>query len=239
MGLFSAIGSVLSAAGSAIVSGISNVCSTIGGAVFSGVSGIAGLAKDLVFPALGLELSEIIIAIQLVSVIISTVAELLGLKGEETPEELGLKAEQADKKPEDFDSIQEYIDYLRNEVEVDKSKLDNLSQEEKVTYGAIGSAICVKGIEEKYGMEMSGDFWTTVAKMGMKGQEVKTYIDHFKLHDIHEMKDMTDYIKGVHLDENKDRHNIGSAILDALKELNPELSDESLKEKLLDMHVEG
>ena len=65
MGLFSAIGSVLSAAGSAIVSGISNVCSTIGGAVFSGVSGIAGLAKDLVFPALGLELSEIIITIQL------------------------------------------------------------------------------------------------------------------------------------------------------------------------------
>ena len=238
MGIFGAIGGALSSIGSAISSGISSLCSGIGGALFSGAGGIASIAKALVAPMITFGLSEIVIAIQAVGLIISTVAELLGLKQkEETPEELGLKAEQADKKPEDFESTQAYIEYLRKEVEVDKEKLKNMTEEEKVGYGAIGSAIYVKGIEEKYGMEMSGEFWTSVAQMGMDGNEVKKYIDNFKLHGITDMKDMTSYIKGEPLADGKNRDAISDALMDTLRELNPGMSDDDLADKLFDMNV--
>lgn len=229
----------IASVGSAICSTISNVCSSIGSAFFGGSSGIATIAKAIVAPALTFGLSEIILVIQAVGAIISTVAELLGLKDkEETPEELGLKAEQADKKPEDFESTQAYIEYLRKEVTIDKDKLENLTEEEKVGYSAIGSALYVKEIEEKYGMDIPAEFWTTVAQMKMTGQEVKTYIDNFKLHGVTDMKDMTDYIKGTPLADGKDNGKVSAAMLDSLREINPGMSDEALQEKLLDMNVQ-
>lgn len=232
------IGNAISAVGSAISTGISTVCSTIGSALFSGGTGIAALAKSFIAPVIGLPIVEILVAVETIGKIISVVAGLLGLTSEEeTPEELGMKAEEAEKKPEDFDSTQEYIEYLRNEVKVDKQKLETLSQEEKVVYGAIGSAIYVKGMEEKYGMEMSGDFWATVAQMNMKGEEVKAYIESFKAAGIKDMKDMSDYIKCEPLADGKNPKIISDAMLGALKELNPEMSDEALEDKLLDMSV--
>ncbi|MDO5517064.1 MAG: hypothetical protein Q4F66_05875 [Clostridium sp.] len=238
MSIWSSIGSAISAVGSAISSSISSLCSGIGGALFSGTGGVATIAKAFIAPVIGLGLPEILLAVQAVGAIISVVAEILGLKKEEeSPEELGMKAEQADKKPEDFESTQAYIEYLRKEVQVDKDKLENLTDAEKIGYGAVGSALYAKGIEEKYGMQMSGDFWTTVSQMKMSGQEVKTYIDNFKMHDITDMKDMTDYIKGVPLADGKDRGNISSAMIESLREINPGMSDEILEEKLLDMGV--
>ena len=55
-----------------------------------------------------------------VTELISSVAELLGLKDEDdSSEELGLKSEIADKGLEDFDSREEYISYLKDDVELD------------------------------------------------------------------------------------------------------------------------
>ena len=55
-----------------------------------------------------------------VTSLISSVAELLGLKDEDdSSEELGLKSEIADKRLEDFDSREEYISYLKDDVELD------------------------------------------------------------------------------------------------------------------------
>ena len=55
-----------------------------------------------------------------VTELISSVAELLGLKDEDdSSEELGLKSEIADKRLEDFDSREEYINYLKDDVELD------------------------------------------------------------------------------------------------------------------------
>lgn len=238
MGLFSAIGGALSSIGSAICSGISSACSAIGGALFSGAGGIASLATGLVGTILGPTLPEILIAIHVVGAIVSAIAEVLGLKDkEETPEELGMKAEAADKKPEDFDSTESYIEYLRNEVQVDKSKLENLKDEDKIKYGAIGSAIYIKGIEEKYQMSMPAEFWTTVADLKMDGKEVKAYIDNFKEHDINDMSDMSGYIKR-NLAEGKDRGKISDAMIDALKEINPGVSEDELYGRLNSLNVE-
>ncbi|NME81604.1 hypothetical protein [Clostridium sp. SM-530-WT-3G] len=238
MGILSNIGSALSSVGSAICSGISSACSAIGGALFSGASGIASLATGIVSPLIGLGLPEILIGIKVIGGIISTIAEMLGLKDkEETPEELGMKAEEAERKPEQFESTEKYIEYLRNEVQIDKEKLENLSDEDKVKYAAIGSSIYVKGMEEKYGMNMPADFWRTVADLKMDGQEVKAYIDNFKKHNITDMSDMTNYIKRD-LDDGKDRGAISDAMIDSLKELNPDATREELYEKLISLNDE-
>lgn len=238
MGLFGAICSGISSIGSAICSGIGSICSSIGGALFTGAGGIAALATGIIGTILSPGLGEILLAIHVICKVVSSIAEALGLKNEEeSPEELGMKAEEADKKPEDFDTTEAYIEYLRNEVEIDKNKLENLKEEDKIKYGAIGSAIYIKGIEEKYGMSMPAEFWTTVADLKMDGKEVKAYIDNFKEHDINDMSDMVGYVKRD-LEEGKDRGKISDAMIDALKELNPDASEDELYGKLNSLNVE-
>lgn len=230
----SAVGSFVSSACSAIGS----VCSAIGGALFTGAGGIAALATGIVGSVVGLGLPEILLAIQAVGAIVSAIAEVLGLKDEEeTPEELGMKAEMADKKPEDFESTEKYIEYLRNDVQIDKEKLDNLKEEDKIKYGAIGSSIYIKGIEEKYGMNMPAEFWTTVADLKMDGKQVKAYIDSFKEHNINDMSDMSSYIKRD-LEDGKDRGNISNAMIDALKKINPDATEDELYGKLNSLNVD-
>lgn len=237
MGLFSSIGSALSAVGSAICSGISSLCSSIGGALFSGAGGIAALAASIIMPGVGLP--EIIFGIGIIAEIVSKIAEALGLKDkDETPEELGLKAEAADKKPEDFDSIEAYIQYLRNDIQIDKEKLENLKDEDKVKYAAIGTAITIKGIEEKYGIEAPGEFWKTAADLKLSGEETKQYIETFKQNGITNMKDMSDYIKGVAPESGTKPGVVSDSIMAALKQNNPELSEEELAAKFNSLTVQ-
>lgn len=242
MGLFgsvgSAIGGALSSVGSAICSGISSVCSGIGGALFSGAGGIAALACSIIRPLT--TVIEIGGAIDVLIAIVSAIAEALGLKDkDETSEELGMKAETADKKPEDFDSIEAYIEYLRNDVQIDKEKLENLSKEDKVKYAAIGTAITIKGIEEKYGIEAPGDFWKTAADLKLSGEETKQYIETFKQNGITNMKDMSDYIKGVAPESGTKPSVVSDSIMAALKQNYPELSEEELVDKFNSLTIPG
>ncbi|MCX4326801.1 MAG: hypothetical protein OSJ45_05845 [Lachnospiraceae bacterium] len=47
-----------------------------------------------------------------------------------------------------------------NNVKIDKERLERLSDEDKAKYMAIGTAINIKGIEEKYGIEaVHGMLW--------------------------------------------------------------------------------
>lgn len=233
------IGMFLGAA-SAIVGGISSVCSAVGGALFSGAGGIATVAAALIAP-LSPTISEILIGFQIVSAIVSFIAEALGLKDkEETPEEIGLKAERSDKKPEDFDSTEAYIRYLHEEIQIDKKAVENLSPEDRAKYQAIGMAIEIKGIEEKYGIDAPGEFWRTVADRGLSGKEVQAYIENFKGNGITDMKDMSDYISGKEIESGTERSKVSGAIMDTMKELEPGLSEEALAEKFNDMiKVEG
>lgn len=232
----SGIGNALSAIGSAVCSGISSICSAIGGTFFSGAGGIAALAASLIMPGLGLP--EILVGIGIISEIVSKIAESLGLKDkEETPEELGMKAEISDKKPEDFDSIENYIGYLRNDVQIDKDKLERLSDEDKAKYAAVGTAINIKGIEEKYGIEATGEFWKTVAGLELTGEETKQYIESFKQNGITDMKDMSDYIRGFAPESGTKPGVVSDAIMDALKKNNPGLTEDELAEKFNSLSI--
>jgi len=98
MGFFSAIGGLIGGA-------LGAVGSFLGGAIGIAATAIAGLVGSPIFGA--------------VVGIISLVSTFIGLtKKEEKPEELGAKAMLSDKKPEDFDSYQAYIDHLSNDIKL-------------------------------------------------------------------------------------------------------------------------
>ena len=118
-----------------------------------------------------------------VTSLISSVAELLGLKDEDdSSEELGLKSEIADKGLEDFDSREEYINYLKDNVELDeydREKLNNESLKEK--YSAKGLDIEMGAINEKIGVKLGLEDYIMMAKAGInKVQDFMTIVDTFK-----------------------------------------------------------
>lgn len=118
-----------------------------------------------------------------VTSLISSVAELLGLKDEDdSSEELGLKSEIADKGLEDFDSREEYINYLKDDVELDeydREKLNNESLKEK--YSAKGLDIEMGAINEKIGVKLGLEDYVMMAKAGInKVQDFMTIVDTFK-----------------------------------------------------------
>ena len=118
-----------------------------------------------------------------VTSLISSVAELLGLKDEdESSEEIGMKSEKADRKPEDFDSREEYISYLRDDVELDKYDREKLSDENlKEKYSAKGLDIEMGAINEKIGVKLGLEDYVMMAKAGInKVQDFITIVDTFK-----------------------------------------------------------
>ena len=115
--------------------------------------------------------------------LISGVADLLGLKDEDdSSEELGLKSEIATKRLEDFDSREEYISYLKDDVELDKYDREKLNNEDlRKEYSAKGLNIEISSINEKIGVNLGIEDYVMMAKAGInKVQDFMTIIDIFK-----------------------------------------------------------
>jgi hypothetical protein len=139
-------------------------------------------------------------------------------------------------KPDDLDSVGEYIDYLHTQIRLDEQKLNSLKDEEHAGYMAIGAAIYIKAIEEKYGMELPSEFWLTAAMLKLSPEEVKAYIDNFKANDI-EMQDMCDYLQGNPMSDGKSASEVSSTMASAIKESNPELSEDDVYDRLQSMVI--
>lgn len=231
-GLFEGVGNVLHSAVDALTgvvkdigNAIEGLCQKIGG---EGIMLIGLIATSILIPGIGIP--ELLTVIQ----VIAEAAKLLGAnKGEDSPEELGMKAEIADKKPEDFDSISEYIDYLNEQVSLEEGASENLSPEEKAKYGSMGAALNIKAIEEKYNVGMSQEFLSDVSKMKMTSEEVSQYIKEFSENGIDNMQDMSDYLKDKNT--SADRNKVADSMIKAMSELYPECSSEELEQKLVDM----
>ena len=203
MGLFSAIGSVCSA----LCSAVSSVCSSIGGAIMGGIGSLA----PVISPWLSIAVA-----------VISVLAEIFTEKPkEEEPEELGMKAEQADKKPEDFDSINDYIEYLRQEIKVDDAKLENLSEEERMKYQAVGLGLYVKNIEEKQGMKLDPAFLKVVPEMinlGYTAQDIGNLMQSMKKNGVSDMKMYPEFMKGELLPGTPERKQVFTSVKDMVEQ---------------------
>lgn len=203
MGLFSAIGSVCSA----VCSAVSSVCSSIGGAIMGGIGSLA----PVISPWLSIAVA-----------VISVLAEIFTEKPkEEKPEELGMKAEQADKKPEDFDSINDYIEYLRQEIKVDAAKLENLSKEERMKYQVVGLGLYVKNIEEKQGMKLDPAFLKVVPEMinlGYTAQDIGNLMQSMKKNGVNDMKMYPEFMKGELLPGTPERKQVFTSVKDMVEQ---------------------
>lgn len=204
MGCFSsAIGSVCSA----VCSAVSSVCSSIGGAIMGGIGSLA----PVISPWLSVAVA-----------VISVLAEIFTEKPkEEKPEELGMKAEQADKKPENFDSINDYIEYLRQEIKVDAAKLENLSEEERMKYQAVGLGLYVKNIEEKQGMKLDPAFLKVVPEMinlGYTAQDIGNLMQSMKKNGVNDMKMYPEFMKGELLPGTPERKQVFTSVKDMVEQ---------------------
>ena len=233
---FTGVGSALSEGLSTVLEGVSGLAREIGNGIKSLCDKIGSeelaligcIAIAILIPGFGLP--EILTLIQ----IVAEVAKILGVNsGEDSSEELGMKTEVADKKPEDFESTEAYIKYLNDEVKLEDGALENLSEIDKAKYGAMGAALNIKAIEEKYDVSLSPDFLRDVTIMKLSSEEIAQFIDTFKEKDITKMQEMTDYLREKPIEE--ERGKVSDSMIEALSQLYPECSENEIEEKLVEM----
>lgn len=242
MGLFSAISSALSSIGHAIYTGISNICSAIGGALSTAATAIGNFANIIIEkgPILFPKIEPLRIIITVVGAIVGAIAEALGLKQKEKddPEELGMKAEQADKKPEDFESTEAYIKYLHDEVKVDEEKKKKLTEEEQAAYSAIGSKLYLDATTEKLGLEkdsITPEMLLDAAKLKLSGNEIVEILRETRTAGIEPNK-VSEFLHGkTKMDEST---KVSSAMSEAFSRLEPEMSKDDIMDRICDMKQE-
>lgn len=212
MGFWSGLCSVVSS----VCSVIRSVASNIGNSVVKSATSIASLGVSL--------------AAKVTDAIRSVGVSLGIIRPEDSLEELGEKAILSEKKPEDFDSINEYIDHLNNNVPFDKDKFDRLDEKELLARSSIGASITLKGINEKLDTVVTPEFMATVASQELETKEIVSTIKAYKENDL-KLEDYDLYLNDeLTLDETT-KHS--SALVEAYQKLEPELSIEEIENKVM------
>ena len=249
----SSIGSALSSVGHAICRGVSSLCTAIAGTSLGGA--IGGVVSKLVatigvaFPPL-----EIINAIIIVADIVSKIAQALGLKekDKDEPDELAMKAEKSDKKPEDFDSTEAYIKHLQEEIELsdeEKDKLKNMDEEKRSAYRATGTYLYTKCINEKLGFDTTGlkkpeligitaDILADLARLNkiLSPSDFVVYTKHLQSASL-SMDDFSNYLHNTAQDVSVDKK-VQDAIVGAMTEIDPSVSETDIDRKLTELNIE-
>ncbi len=149
------------------------------------------------YPSIG----DLIKIIDKVAEIVDEVLTVLGIEADSAAE-LAMKAAQAEKGVDDFDNVQEYITYLREEIELDEEKFNALFKEEKAVYTIAGIAIKAGAVGEKMGMEINPDILEMGAKVASIGKvvlstkELLTILSELKKNGIDDLSDVCDVIMG-------------------------------------------
>ena len=238
MGFFSSVCSFFSGVARGIGSAISSLCSGIGGLLSSAVSGFAG-ALGVVGATIGLAPLQVVVA---AVVVVSKLAEALGLKKE-------MKAECADKKPEDFDTTEEYINYLHKEIKLDieqQERLRKMSPDQRSAYQLTGSYLYLKASAEKLGLDdttinnstdikgLDPQFILDSYKLGLSGEEIVSYIKNMQKQGINDTKCMSDYLHNK-AESIETANKVLDAIVYTIKENNPSISEDGIDEKINEM----
>lgn len=253
MGLFSSIGSAISSAVSSVCSCVGRICSgiagTLGGTALGGAISSFITKIGVVIPGL-----DVISAIFMVVDIVCKIAEALGIKDKDRdePDELAMKAEKDDMEPDDFDSTEAYIRHLQQDIQLtkeEKEKMEKMSPEERAAYRATGTYIYAKACNERLGFDRTG-----LRNPELVGLTVEILADLAKIQNIlspsefvvynkclHEngmgMKEFSDYLHNRSSDLSTDEK-VQSALIDAMKELSPDISQNDINQKLYAMNIE-
>ena len=165
--------------------------------------------------------------------IVTAVATILGvLMKDENVEEIGAKAMMSDKKAEDFESYNDYIEYLRNDVTLDKEKFDNATEAEKLARAAIGSTLAIKAINEKLDQDIPFEAWVALAKAGIEGKEAISIFKDFK----GSISEFVDFVNGE-LTPKKEIE-VGDKLAENLKAQNPHMSEQDIDKRIIEMSIQ-
>ena len=214
---------------SSVWEGVKSVASKAVSVVSSAVKKVGEVVVDGAKKFLEIEVGRL----KTVQNILETIGKALGIiKPEEDLEEIGDKAMKAEKKPEDFDSINSYIDYLRNEIHSSKEELEKLSPEERLARVSIGAALTSKAIEEKKSLEIPVEFWKEAVNLGLSAKEIDEFLTKFKQAGV-KPEEFLKYLKRE-LNVNEEEK-VESALVDAYKELEPQKDIKDIEEQILRM----
>ncbi|MUL11058.1 hypothetical protein [Aliivibrio fischeri] len=151
------------------------------------------------------------------------------LKPNDKVEELGAKAMAADRKPEDFEQINDYINYLRNEVEVDEA---TLSQDpiDKTVRQAIGTSIALKALGNELNTDISLPFLSKVSELGIESKVILEIIKSYAKSGLNP-DDVEAYINDeLNLDES-DKHS--DLIAEAYHKAYPSMTTQEIEQAVM------
>lgn len=215
MGFIDSVCSAVGSAFSSVCSAVGSLCSNIGSTIMGEVSSLVSSFLPVLGPTLEAALSVFV-------AVVSFLAELFTDKPqEEKPEEIGMKAGQADKKPENFDSINDYIEYLRNEVQLDPADLEKLSDEEKQKYKLVGLGLYIKNIEEQQGVKLDPEFLKSIPKLkdqGYEAADIANLMQSMKNNGVTDMKQYVDFMKGDLQPGSPERQQVGASVKDMIEQ---------------------
>lgn len=217
------IGSIIGTVGSFIAGCVSK----IGPAIGSFAKNVVGIVSKI--PGIG-ALVNVSQTIDFIAKVVHAVVDILDIQSEDAPEVLGVKAEQAEKTIEDFDGDAEaYIRYLKEEVELDKAKMEDMTPEEKLGCKAVGLSLETKAVEKKLeGVEITPESLALLGKIHMAGvsdidaDQLLRVIRELKAAGITNMNDVVDYLEGK---GDSNRMKTGEALRGAIGEAADEKID--------------
>lgn len=180
-------------------------------------------------------LDKAIVVVSAISMVVVKVGELLNIaSNDENPAELGAKVLQdGTRSIEPEETAQEYLDYLRNSVELDKNKFETMTEVEKINCEVVGDVILAKSIEEKIGIEITGDFLITIPKADLKYVMVSALMKSFSNAEISSLNEFTRYISNDMSDTEATK--IGNAVKEAIRDILPEMSQKDIQKEIVNM----
>lgn len=204
------------------------ILSTVLTAVTKAVSALGPMIAKyapMVITTIGKNLPKVINTIEAISTISNV------LKPNESADELGARAIAAEKKPEEFDNINNYIDYLRTGVEIDEASLSTETVD-VLTRQAVGATIAVKGVGENIGAEVSLPFLNAVSKLGLEPSLVISIIKSYSESNLN-ADDLEKYLSDKLSIE--DTHKHSDAFISAYKAANPTMDIEQIEDAIMDL----
>lgn len=231
MGLFGGICSAISSACSIV----GNAVSTIGGAITGMASGlVSGIGKMI--PVIGNIITAIQVAVYIGNAIVK-VAEALGItSGNEKTDELGAKIMQEGTRPiNEGETAEEYLNYILNDVELDTEKFKLSTENEKLAYNALGTALEARAIAEKLDMSITDDFLCSIGLLKLNSNFVLNLLRNLSNEGYWNTGVFTSYLRNQ-LSFN-DNRSVSNIVKNTLKSEDPSLSEQDINSKIDDLKV--
>lgn len=197
--------------------------------VFAKVASTVGpmLAKyvPIMLDTLGKNLPRVINTIEAISVASNV------LTPRDNANELGAKAMIAEKKPEDFDKINDYINYLRNDITLGTESLSQDPVDCAIRL-AVGGTIALRGVNEALDADVSIPFLKSVSTLDLTPNIILSVIKSYQQNSLN-LDDLDNYLHGKLSLAQANKHS--DALVNAYQLANPNMDLEQAEDAVINL----